>query len=282
MRRRARCIRATGQGINSNTCPHVGHREGVALEQQGRVHGRGKRVGGAIREIEPRLGMNAFAVAAKGDGGGAHLRLVDWDNFNFAVRQQLPETLNRLRAVAHTRRSDSGSPAVRQLLREIDRVASAAPARRPRRARFEGLPDPRQRGFALRQAAWRAPQFLETDQSSGQSSTTQGKSLENTRRLHRVTSPPFAPGRRAPRSMVRAAARRCILDHPRAPEGTAFTKTSGRALIGAFIGSEISQIESKAAGTLGLCRDHRTSVEASFCLSLRHSRRSNNQDCCLP
>jgi len=53
---------------------------------------RGKRVGGAIREIEPRRGMNALAVAVEGGGGDMHLRLVERDNFNFAVRQQLPET----------------------------------------------------------------------------------------------------------------------------------------------------------------------------------------------
>jgi poly(3-hydroxyalkanoate) synthetase len=38
---RERSFRTAGRG-------HVGCREVVALEEQGRVHGRGKRVGGAI------------------------------------------------------------------------------------------------------------------------------------------------------------------------------------------------------------------------------------------
>jgi hypothetical protein len=54
MTRRERGFHATGQGVNSKTCPHVGCREVAALEQQGRIHGRGERIGGAIGEIEPR------------------------------------------------------------------------------------------------------------------------------------------------------------------------------------------------------------------------------------
>jgi hypothetical protein len=54
-----------GQGVNSETGPHVGYREVITFKQQGRVHGRGERVGGAIREIEPRLGVNAFAIAVE-------------------------------------------------------------------------------------------------------------------------------------------------------------------------------------------------------------------------
>jgi ribonuclease VapC len=34
------CASGRGQGMNSKTCPHVSCREVVALEQQGRVHGR--------------------------------------------------------------------------------------------------------------------------------------------------------------------------------------------------------------------------------------------------
>ena len=63
--RKAENLLAAGQGINSMTCPHVGRCEVAALEQQGRVHSCGERVWGAIREIESRLGMNAFAVAVK-------------------------------------------------------------------------------------------------------------------------------------------------------------------------------------------------------------------------
>ena len=44
---------------------HVGLREVVALEQQRCVHSLGKGIGGAIAEIEPRLGVDTLAVAPK-------------------------------------------------------------------------------------------------------------------------------------------------------------------------------------------------------------------------
>lgn len=69
------------------------------LEQQGSIHGHGERVG-AIRKIEPRLGMNALAVAVKSSGGGTHLCLVERNDFNLIVFQPLPKLPDSRDAVA--------------------------------------------------------------------------------------------------------------------------------------------------------------------------------------
>jgi hypothetical protein len=35
--------------------------------------------------------MKVLAVAVKGNGGGAPLSLVEWDDFDYAARHQLPD-----------------------------------------------------------------------------------------------------------------------------------------------------------------------------------------------
>ena len=80
-------FRATGSGC----------REVVALKQQGRVHGRGKRVGRAVGKIEP---LDALAVAVKSDGGGMHLHFVERNDFNRVVCQPLPKLRDGHDAVA--------------------------------------------------------------------------------------------------------------------------------------------------------------------------------------
>ncbi|MBO0734839.1 MAG: hypothetical protein J2P49_11115, partial [Methylocapsa sp.] len=63
-------IRRKGHGNISKTWPRICCREIDALERQGRVQGLCKRIGGAIREIEPRFCVNAFAVAVESGGSG--------------------------------------------------------------------------------------------------------------------------------------------------------------------------------------------------------------------
>ena len=70
----------------------------VSLEQQRRVHGFCQRIGRAIRKVELRLGMNALAVAVERDRCRTHLRLVEGDDLDLAVRQQLPEPFDGDRA----------------------------------------------------------------------------------------------------------------------------------------------------------------------------------------
>jgi hypothetical protein len=79
---------------------HVGLREVSALEEQGGIHGLGESVGCAIGEIQARLRIDALAVAVVGNSGGAHLDLIEWNDFDFVVFEQFPKPFHGGLAVA--------------------------------------------------------------------------------------------------------------------------------------------------------------------------------------
>ena len=69
---------------------HVRFREVVALEEQRCVHGCGKRVGHAIGKIQPRLWIDALAVAVKSRQRRARLALVEGDNLEIVFVLEKP------------------------------------------------------------------------------------------------------------------------------------------------------------------------------------------------
>ena len=75
-------------------------REIIALEQERRAHRLGERVGRAIGEIERRFRVETFAVPLKGYRCGAHLRLVEGDDFNLGGDEQFPKPRRSGRAAA--------------------------------------------------------------------------------------------------------------------------------------------------------------------------------------
>jgi hypothetical protein len=79
----------------------VGFREIIALEQQGRIHRLGERVGGAVGKIELCLRIHLFAVALESGNGLARLRLVEGNDFEIIVAlQKAPHAAKRRDAMA--------------------------------------------------------------------------------------------------------------------------------------------------------------------------------------
>jgi hypothetical protein len=74
---RSHNFHATGQGVNSETGPHVCCCEVAAFKQEGGIHRLGEGIGRAIGTIEPRLWVDALAVTVKSDGGGVHLHFIE-------------------------------------------------------------------------------------------------------------------------------------------------------------------------------------------------------------
>jgi len=119
-----------GQRTTSDRRPHhVGFGEVVALKEQRRIHALRERVGGAVGKIEPRLWIDALAVAVEGGGSRTHLYFVERNDFYIVVDQPLLEardghdakatTQNAGGLVSVDRRQDATFIAVDDVLEDL-------------------------------------------------------------------------------------------------------------------------------------------------------------------
>jgi hypothetical protein len=81
------------QADSSNGYAYIRRREIIAFEQQGLVHRLGKSVSGAIAKIEPRPGIDAFAIAPEGFEGESCEMDIMGDNFGLDESEQVFEVV---------------------------------------------------------------------------------------------------------------------------------------------------------------------------------------------
>lgn len=77
-------------------------REVVTFQRQQRIPQYCHRISRAIRQVEPRLWVDALAVATEGIRGRADLCLIEGDDLDLADGQKAPDSIDCREAMADT------------------------------------------------------------------------------------------------------------------------------------------------------------------------------------